>query len=125
MEVSKDSLLNVTWQDALHIQGQYVLDKFTQHHITCAYTYSCFTASNLWGHKDLKKGQNIKRDTRISVRKGNKIEHDFPGGSDRKASAYNVGNPGSIPGLGRSPGEGNGNPLQYSCLENSMDGGAW
>ena len=42
-----------------------------------------------------------------------------------KASAYNVGDPGSIPGSGRSPGEGNGNPLQYSCLENPMDGGAW
>ena len=42
-----------------------------------------------------------------------------------KASAYNVGDPGSIPGLERSPGEGNGNPLQYSCLENPMDGGAW
>ena len=40
-------------------------------------------------------------------------------------SAYNVGDPGSIPGSGRSPGEGNGNPLQYSCLENPMDGGAW
>ena len=49
----------------------------------------------------------------------------FPGGSDGKASAHNAGNLGSIPGLGRSPGEGNGNPLQYSCLENSMDGGAW
>ena len=42
-----------------------------------------------------------------------------------KAYAYNVGNPGSIPGSGRSPGEGNGNPLQYSCLENPMDGRAW
>ena len=50
---------------------------------------------------------------------------DFPGGSDGKASAYNVGDLGSIPGLGRSSGEGNGNPLQYSCLENPMDGGAW
>ena len=48
-----------------------------------------------------------------------------PGGSDGKASACNAGYPGSIPRLGRSPGEGNGNPLQYSCLENSMDGGAW
>ena len=44
----------------------------------------------------------------------------FCGGSDGKASAYNVGDLGSIPGSGRSPGEGNGNPLQYSCLENSM-----
>ena len=49
----------------------------------------------------------------------------FPGGSDSKASACSAGDPGSIPGLGRSPGEGNGNPLQYSCLENSMDWGAW
>ena len=49
----------------------------------------------------------------------------FPGGSDGKASACNVGDPGSIPGPGRTPGEGNGNPLQYSCLKNSMDGGAW
>ena len=45
----------------------------------------------------------------------------FPGGSDGKASACSAGDAGSIPGLGRSPGEGNGNPLQYSCLENSMD----
>ena len=50
---------------------------------------------------------------------------DFPGGSDGKASAYNAGDPGSIPGSGRSPGEENGNPLQYSCLENPMDRGAW
>ena len=49
----------------------------------------------------------------------------FPGGSEDKASACNAGDPGSIPGLGRSPGEGNGNPLQYSCLENPMDRGAW
>ena len=54
-----------------------------------------------------------------------KIMKVFPGGSDGKVSAYNVGDPGLIPGSGRSPGEGNGNPLQYSCLENSMDGGAW
>ena len=52
------------------------------------------------------------------------IEEDFLGGSDSKMSAYNVGDLGSIPGLGRSPREGNGNPLQYSCLENPMDGGA-
>ena len=49
----------------------------------------------------------------------------FPGGSEVKASACNAGDLGSIPGLGRSPGEGNGNPLQYSCLENPVDGGAW
>ena len=49
----------------------------------------------------------------------------MPGGSDGKASTYNETDPGSIPGSGRSPGEGNGNPLQYSCLENPRDGGAW
>ena len=49
----------------------------------------------------------------------------FPGGSDGKVSAYNAGDLGSNPRMGRSPGEGNGNPLQYSCLENPMDGGAW
>ena len=53
------------------------------------------------------------------------IYQDFPGGSDGKASVYNVGDPGSIPGLGRSPGEGNGNPLQDYCLENPTDRGAW
>ena len=49
----------------------------------------------------------------------------FPGGSGGKESACNAGDLGSIPGSGRFPGEGNGNPLQYSCLENYMDRGAW
>ena len=49
----------------------------------------------------------------------------FPGGLNNKKSACNEGGPGLIPGLGRSPGEGNGYPLQYSCLENPMDRGAW
>ena len=51
--------------------------------------------------------------------------YDFPRGSDGKASACSAGDPGSIPGLERSPGEGNRNPLQYSRLENPMDRGAW
>ena len=50
----------------------------------------------------------------------------FPGGSEGEASACDAEDPGLIPGSGRSPGDGeNGNPLQYSCLENSMEGGAW
>ena len=49
----------------------------------------------------------------------------FPGGSDGKESACSVKDPGLIPWQEDSPGEGNGNPLQYSCLENSMDAGAW
>ena len=56
-----------------------------------------------------------------------RIKHilGFPGGSEGKASAHNVTDPDSIPGLGRLPGEGNDNPFQYSCLEDFMDGGAW
>ena len=50
---------------------------------------------------------------------------DFPGGSDGKESTCNTGDLGSVPGSGRSPAEGHGNPLQYSCLENPMDRGAW
>ena len=53
------------------------------------------------------------------------LQGHLPGGSDGKASVYNVGDPGSIPELGRSHGEGNGNPLQYYCLENPMDRGPW
>ena len=53
------------------------------------------------------------------------VPSELPGGSDSKVSAYNAGDLGSTPGSGRSPREGNGNPLQYSCLENPMDGGAW
>ena len=64
--------------------------------------------------------------TQYSEKSDNGIQsHHFPGGSDSKVSACNTGDPGLIPGLGRSPGEGNGNPLQYSCLENPRDGGAW
>ena len=53
------------------------------------------------------------------------IERGFPGGSDSKESTCNAGDLGSIPGLGRSPGEGIGYPLHYFCLQNSMDRGAW
>ena len=70
---------------------------------------------NLQGHK----GQTELVTKLLSQFKG------FTGGSDSKESAYNVGDPGSIPGLGRSPREGNGYPLQYSCLENSMDKAVW
>ena len=54
-----------------------------------------------------------------------RVTEGFPGGSEVKVSACNSGDLGSIPGSGRSPGKGNGNPLQYSCLENSMDRGGW
>ena len=54
-----------------------------------------------------------------------KLQEGFPGGSDGKESSCNEGDAGSIPGSGRSPGEGHSNPLQYSCLENSLERRAW
>ena len=80
--------------------------------------------------KRMKRNEDSLRDFWYNIKHTNICitgipKDDFPGGSDSKASAYNAGDQGSIPGLGRSPGEGNGNPLQYSCLENPMDGGAW
>ena len=78
-------------------------------------TQSCLTLCNTmdypWGHKELDMTERL-------------TSLGFPGGSDGKASACNAGDQGLIPGSGRSPGEGNGNPLQHSCLENPMDGGA-
>ena len=66
--------------------------------------------------------QSRPRLKRLSSSSSSSIHYTcFPGSSDGKASALSAGDPGSIPGLGRSPGEGNGNPLQYSCLENSVD----
>ena len=62
---------------------------------------------------------------KVKEDKKNYLTRGFPSGSDGKASVCNAGDLGSIPGLGRSPGEGNGSPLQYSCLENPMDHRAW
>ena len=74
----------------------------------------------------LKKYLSTPKSQRCSVSILTLLSHlGFPGGSDGKESPCNAGDPGSIPGLGRSPGDGNGNPLQYSYLEISMDRGAW
>ena len=71
--------------------------------------------------KNINNGQFISKEPLMPSLSSN----DNPGGSDGKVSVYDAGDPGSIPGLGRSLGEGNGNPLQYNCLENPMDRGAW
>ena len=63
--------------------------------------------------------------TRISLKTTTILLLSIPGGSDANQSACNAGDLGSVPESGRCPGEGNGNPLQYSCLENPMDRGAW
>ena len=72
---------------------------------------------NKWDYAKLKSSSAQQRKVSVSP--------DFPGGSDGKASAYNTGDPGSIRGSGRFPGQGNSNPLRYSCLENPMEGEAW
>ena len=74
-----------------------------------------------WGMKRMTGMEGHPTDVTLRFAKA----PGFPGGSEVKASAHNAGGLGLIPGLGRSPGEGNGNPLQYACLENPMDGGAW
>ena len=70
-------------------------------------------------------GMKMETEVGFEMYFGGKLDKGFPGGSDGKVSAYNAGDLGSIPGLERSPGEGNGNPLQYSCLGNPVDGGVW
>ena len=73
----------------------------------------------------LEKSSNSSKVIWWEVAGLRKHSEGFPGGSDSKESACNAGDLGLIPGLGRSPGEGNGNPLQYSGLENPMDRDAW
>ena len=80
--------------------------------------------SFLIGHQHVISGTLPENKYNVEI-KYNFLISDFPGGSDGKASVYNGGDPGSVPGLGRSPGKGNGNPLQDYCLENPMDRGAW
>ena len=69
--------------------------------------------------------KNTKRCSPSLIIREMNIKKGFPGGSDSKEFTYDAGDMGLIPRSGRSPGEGNGNPLQYSCLKNSMDRGAW
>ena len=107
---------------AVVIWPKYVTGGDTETETSVLVFFSC--APMGWGQSHLSTA------LAVPPRKGNPrpvlaLLWVFPGGSDGKASARNVGDPESIPGLGRSPGEGNGNPLQYSCLENPMDGGAW
>ena len=71
--------------------------------------------------EEMRSGEVSSRKSKTCISRS----QDFPGGLDGKVSAFNVGDPGSILGSGRSPGGGNGNPFQYSCLQNPMDREAW
>ena len=99
------------WFDLLAVHG--TLKSLLQHHSSKASTLPCsaFFIAQL-SHLDMTTRKTIAL---------NRSYEGFPGDSDSKASACSAGDPGLIPGLGRSTGEGNGNPLQYSGLENSMD----
>ena len=87
--------------------------------------------AQLWVFFKLKKDQRVKTVINQKFKRNTEFIPTslyligFPGGSDGKESACNAGDPGLIPESGRSPGEGNSYPLQYFCLENSMDRGAW
>ena len=74
--------------------------------------------------RDQMYWRNLRKNEPLSPEEA-RMGLGFPSGSDGKESACSAGGPDSIPGSGRSPGEGNGSPHQYSCLENPMDGGAW
>ena len=78
-----------------------------------------------WDAMPSSRGFSPPKDRTCVSLAGGFFTTSFPGGSDGKASACNAGDTGSIPGPGRSPGEGYGNPLQDACLENAMDRGAW
>ena len=73
----------------------------------------------------MKIHRKVHQDSHLMGREGRRQSKGFPCSSVTKESACSAGDPDSIPGLGGSPGEGNGNPLQYSCLENFTDGGSW
>jgi len=116
------------WLDLLAVQG--TLKSLLQHHSSKAsiLQHSAFFIVQL-SHPYMTTGKTITLTRWTFVGKVMSLLFNmlsnFPGGSDSKASVYNAGDPGSSPGLGRSPEEGNGNPLQYYCLENPMDRGAW
>ena len=81
----------------------------------------CLTDTGLHGTQCRLNKLNPKKDLEVSL----EMYGDFPPSSVSKETTCNVRDLGSMPGSGKSPGEGNGNPLQYSCLENPMDRGAW
>ena len=116
------------WLDVLAVQG--TLKSLLQHHSSKASILQCsafFTVLLSHSYMTTRKTTALTTQTFVSklMRLLFNMLYSFPGGPEVTASAWNAGDPGSIPGLGRSPGEGNDNPLQYSCLEDPMEGGAW
>ena len=116
MFVSSESTCVVSLETPLHILSQ------PRSSLVSGYQTGLL---NLWNnHKNFLCYLSMALDAEENLAPGLPL-WGSPGSSDCKVSAYIAGDLGSIPGLGRSPGEGDGNPLQYSCLENPMDGGTW
>ena len=123
LEILEDLLL---WLESNSVSS-YTLLHFIKLFLLCIYRSVLMSPNSIcepWGFGFLNtlplttwSSQNFSKPLSINV--------GFPGGSDGKESACSAGDPGLIPESGRSPGEGNGNPLQYSCLENPMDREAW
>ena len=112
-----------------NIKNKWIQDKWTnqrkQKHADIKSRVEVTRGEGLWGW-EMGKGDQMNGDRcKLNFLVGEHIVVGFPSGSDGKESACNAGYWSSIPGLGRSPGEGNGYPLQYSSLKNSMDRGAW
>ena len=102
--------------------GTHLLELITEPGVALLVVYS--SCKHIAGGKRLHSAGSSARGS-VMTQTGGGWEVGFPGGSDVKESSSNVGDLGSIPGLGRSPGGGHGNLLQYSCLENPTDRGAW
>ena len=116
------------WFDLLAVQG--TLKSLLQHHSSKAsilWHSAFFMVQFSHSYMTTRKTTALTTQTFVSklMRLLFNMLYSFPGGPEVTASAWNAGDPGSIPGSGRSPGEGNGSPLQYSGLEDPMEGGAW
>ena len=131
--ISKDNIHTCSrhmkrWPTLVTVREMQVKTPMSCHHLTLVRK----PASKRQHQKGYKYNTHILYGSHLNVpltdentKKMYSIRYMFPGGSEGKASAYSAGYLGSISGLGRYPGEGNGTPLQYSCLENPTDGGAW
>ena len=119
------SMLYLLTEKSLHNQPKLYQHLLILTDVALRVGFLDITSSNDLGEKQNKYFINTEAVFNTLIKQELHSNLDFPHGSDDKASVYNPGDPGSIRGSGRSPGEGNGNPLQYSWLENPMDGGAW
>ena len=109
------------WEERIKLLYQStILDSSSVLHLEFCWVLLLYLSFKYWSASSL----SLKLSSLLCKHSFNDFIYYLPGGSEVKASACNAGDVGSIPGLGRSPGEGNGNPLQYSCLENPMNGGA-